>query len=199
MSLPDVDDLKAYLRIEHDADDALLERLLAAALAVVTAELDRPLEAEEQVFVLEAPEARQGGLVAESRRAPGLRIPVTPVAPDPAPTVVDADGLTLPADALRLNPATGVLTPLGTTRLDRWPYTATATVGLGTRADYDRVVAPALGAVVVDLAGDAYQRRNPNAAAEGAGGGVYTQYAQGQLGLPPRAREVLCRFRRVTA
>lgn len=199
MPLLDVSDLRAYLRIEHDADDALLARLLASAIGAVEAQLDRPLELEVQTFVLEAPESITGGLApCGARRRPTLRIPVTPVATEPAPAVVDADGLTYEPGTFRLNPTTGELMPTDGARLDRWPYTVTATVGLGARSDYARVVEPAIAQAVCDLVADWYQRRSPSAAAEGAGGGVYTQYAQGQLGFSPRVREQLAPFRRLT-
>lgn len=205
MPLLDVSDLRAYLRIEHDADDALLGRLLASAIGAVEAELDRPLELEVQTFVLDAPEGLATGLARDNGRTrpATLRIPMTPVAPDPAPVVTDAEGTVLAvgtaaADALRLNSATGVLTAVAGGGLSRWPYTVTATVGLGARSDFARVVEPALAQAVCDLVADWYQRRSPSAAAEGAGGGVYTQYAQGQLGIPPRVREQLAPFRRLT-
>lgn len=199
MPLLDLSDIRAYLRIEHDADDALLARLLASAEGAVAAMVDRPLSAETETFTLEAPESSTGGLApGGTRYRPTLRIPVTPVATEPAPVVVDADGLTYAPGAFRLNPATGELTPADGGRLDRWPYTVTATVGLGVRRDYGAVVQPALAQAVCDLVADWYQRRSPSAAAEGAGGGVYTQYAQGQLGIPPRVREQLAPFCRLT-
>jgi hypothetical protein len=204
MPLLDVADLKSYLRIEHDVDDGLLARLLASAEAAIAAHVDRPLGADEQTVVLEAPDAVSRGLARDGARArTTLRLPVTPVAPDPAPVVIDGEGRTLSVGTgagadLRLTAATGLLTSATGAALDRFPYTVTAYVGLGTRRDYGAVVQPALAQAACDLVADWYQRRNPAAAAEGAGGGVYTQYAQGQLGIPARILEQLAPFRRVT-
>jgi hypothetical protein len=108
--------------------------------------------------------------------------------------VVDGDGNTIDTANYRVNTETGLVVALGSTVFDTWPYTVTAKVGLVLFDDYETRVEPLLSAAYFDLFADWYQRRSPNAFAEGAGGGVITQY--NQLGVPDRVCQILETLRR---
>jgi hypothetical protein len=204
--LPTLADLKAYIRqTDSTAEDALLQQLLARALGAVLGQLDRPISAVRETYVIEDPRAAarslRSGLQCERLGAVRtMRIPVSPcyATGAQAPVLTDKDGVEIDAADYRVDARTGVITDATGSGFNAFPYTVEATVGLETRGDYQTVVEPALSGVIIDRAADWYQRRNPNAAAEGAGGGVYTQYAQGELGLSPRERDILEPFRRKT-
>lgn len=158
MALPTVSDLKAYLRIEHDAENALLAALLVRAQAQVEAWCDVPITAEAQTFV-DAGDTLDTALTS-------LIFPRRPIA---NVTAVDADGNTVPAAEYRVNSNAGMLISNPGESFLYPPYTITADVGLSLRPDYARIE-PLIGALLLDLAADLYQRRTPSAASETAAG-----------------------------
>jgi uncharacterized phiE125 gp8 family phage protein len=188
MALPDVDDCKDYLRIEHDAEDAMLAGWLAQAIALIEAELGRPITILRRTFVLECEPSR----VSATR----LFVPVYPIAVEDSSastmdlTLTDADGTVLVEDTdYRLDTRTGQITGIDGYCFTRWPYTIVADVGLAALPEYATRIEPAMAAAVLDVVADRYQRRDPVAQAEGAGGGVYTQYQS--AGLPDRVKDAL--------
>jgi hypothetical protein len=92
-----------------------------------------------------------------------------------------------------VNTATGLIVATESTVFDNWPYTVTAQVGLDLMADYETRIEPKLSQAFLDLCADWYQRRNPGALAEGAGGGVITQWQS--LGVPERICKQLEAYR----
>jgi uncharacterized phiE125 gp8 family phage protein len=74
MALPMVDDLRAYLRIENTAEDALLDGLLTQARAAVEAYIGQPITARV-VSMTVAPV--WGG--SRRRRARRLALPFAPI------------------------------------------------------------------------------------------------------------------------
>jgi hypothetical protein len=158
MSLPTVAELKSYLRIETDAEDALLAALLTRARAMLEGWIDVPIVAEVQTAI----DAAEG--VAQP--VPSLVFPRRPAA---ITLVQDASGQTVPATTYWTNPVSGIIYARDGGAFPNGPYTITALVGLSLRADYGRVL-PLLGATLLDLAADLYQRRTPGAASETAAG-----------------------------
>jgi uncharacterized phiE125 gp8 family phage protein len=187
MALPTITELKALLRIQTTAEDTLLTALLARATALVEGHIGRPITAVSRTFVDEAETQVAYGTV---RR---LVIPVTPV--DTATVAItDADGTTLSSTTdYRIPDAwSGMVHARPGIVFATRPYTITATVGLSAATDYATRIEPAIAMAILDVAADAWHRRNPAAQAEGTGGGVYTQFAQ--VGLPPRVKDTLAPF-----
>lgn len=193
MALPSVAEIKARLRIETDVEDADLALMLASALGTIEEITGRPITATERTFVIESPATNWDGVVAVTK----FFLPLYPVDPDTV-TIEDADG-----DAItefRVNPATSLITSTGS-GFSNFPFTVTADVGLSLMAGYATRVEPILSQVILDLCADWYQRRNPAALAEGAGGGVMTQWmGQGMGGMespgvPMRITQMLQPYR----
>jgi uncharacterized phiE125 gp8 family phage protein len=187
MALPTVADCKNYLRIEHTAEDVMLAGWLAQAIAAVEAELGRPVQYLNKTWVLECEPSH----VSATR----LFVPQYPVATEDSSagtadlTLTDADGTVLVEDTdYRLDTRTGWITAIDSC-FTNYPYTIVADVGLEALPEYTARIEPAIAAAVLDVVADRYQRRNPAAQAEGAGGGVYTQ--QQQVGLPERVKDAL--------
>jgi hypothetical protein len=188
MALPTKTELKAMLRIQSTAEDTLLDLMLARATALVQAHLGRPIETvEDRETIVEEVSACGTQLV----------IPVTPF--DPASVVVtDADDAVVDASTYRVGSGwTGVLRATSGQRFGNPPYRITADTGLATSTepDYATMLEPLVSQAILDACQDWYQRRNPGAQAEGAGGGVYTQWQQ--MGLPERVRAALAPLRLV--
>ena len=198
MALPDRDQLKLYLRIQSDAEDTLLDALLASAIAQVRAFVRRPLVAEARTFVLTKP------WDALYRTVTTLHLPIYPVAAEDSNTsaaeITDNDGTVLvEATDYTIDLRTGLIAGLTSSALfpfGVWPYSITATVGLSALPEYDAEIEPVLSQAILDVAADLYQRRSPAATSETTGGGVSTSYSGG---LPARVADLLTPFRMVRA
>ena len=150
-------DIKAFLKVEHDDEDALIGALVAAARLHVEAAVRRLLVAQGWRLTLDAWPTASG----PSGRL--VEIPLGPVLEIASVAVLDADGVPVPLEAsawtaetagiparihVRDAPAPGL--PLGGIRID---YTA----GYGDPAD---VPAPLVQAVRL-LAAHWYEAREP--------------------------------------
>ena len=178
MALPAVSDLTDYLRIDGSAEATLLSRTLASAQGAVESYVSAPLATRRESFVVEG-------------RAPkrAIAVPAAPIDTTAGVTVTDGTGLAVDASAYRLDARTGILYAAAGGCFAAFPYTVDLTWGLGARADYADTVEPVLFGAILDVAADRYQRRNPAASSESAGGGVATAY--GPKGLPQRVCDVL--------
>ena len=156
MSLPTVADLKAYLRIETDAEDALLAQCLARAAAILEAWIDTPL-----ATVTETAMDRADGDVITSL--------VFPRRPASVTLVQDADGATVDSATYWAHVPSGMVYAKTGDSFPFGPYTLTALVGLPLRQDWARLE-PLVGQALLDLAADLVQRRTPGAASETAAG-----------------------------
>jgi hypothetical protein len=116
-------------------------------------------------------------------------LPLYPVDPDTV-EILDADSTAI--TDFRVNPVTGLITSTDA-GFSNFPLTVTADVGLSLMAGYATRVEPKLSQAFIDLCADWYQRRNPGALAEGAGGGVITQWQT--LGVPERICKQLDAYR----
>jgi hypothetical protein len=184
MSLPDRDAVKLRLRIEDDVEDDDLDLMMGAATAVIVSYIGRPLDAAERTWTIEDPRALPGRLVTR------LILPLWPIEDDSV-EITDADGEAV--TDFRVNLTTGVVFATPGTWFGTFPYTVTATTGLSLLPDYGTLIEPAIGAAFLDLCADWYQRRNTAALAEGAGGGVITQWQP--VGIPERVCEQLWPYR----
>ena len=156
MALPAAADLKAYLRIETDAEDALLAALMVRARAMLEAWIDTPILTELQTAVDRA----------DGERVTSLVFPRRPAA---VTLVVDGQGATVPSSQYWTSVSSAIVYANEGTSFPTGPYTITAQVGLALRGDYGRLE-PMLAECIIDLAADLYQRRTPGAASETAAG-----------------------------
>jgi hypothetical protein len=186
MSLPDLQAVKDRLRIENDVEDDDLEIMLASALATIEEKVGRPVTAAERTWVIEYPYANWDGVTA----ATAMFLPLYPV---DAETVEITDADDEEVTGFRVNAALGRVVAASGESFDNFPYTVTADVGLSLMADFATRIEPKLSQAFLDLCADWYQRRNPGALAEGAGGGVITQWQT--LGVPERICKQLEAFR----
>ena|SRR5687767_4269988 len=199
MALPDLDDAKEYLKVEHTADDTLITRELVGAFADVQAYLRVPILAESRTFYVE----RQPDSLYRSTTK--LHLPMYPIAADasatPALEITDNDGdVLVEGTDYRLDLRTGIVYGLRASTFlpfSKWPYAITAFVGLDARSDYATAVEPVLFTAILDVVADRMQRRSPAASSESTGGGVSTSY--GEFGLPTRVIARLAPFRMVRA
>lgn len=192
MALPNRTQVKARLRVENDAEDDDIDLMIASAQAFIEEFVGRPLTATEQTFVIECPRGWSGWPSCTSFFLP--LYPVKHTAPDLV-EITDADSVAF--TDFRVDTATGRIIATSSAVFDTFPYTVTATVGLDLMPDYATRIEPNLAQAFLDLCADWYQRRNPGALAEGAGGGVITQWQT--LGVPKRICEQLDPYRLVRA
>jgi len=199
MALPVLQNCKDYLKIEHDAEDDLIDRELVGAFADVQAYVRVPLLAEERTVYLE----RQSDSLYRSTTK--LHLPFYPIAADssatPALEITDNNGdVLVEGTDYRLDLRTGVIYGLGPSSFVPfavWPYVVTCFVGLDARSGYATAVEPILFSAILDVVADRIQKRNPTASSETTGGGVSTSY--GEFGLPTSVCRRLDPFRMVRA
>lgn len=160
MALPTVAELKAYLRIESNAENTLLQALLDRAKAQLEIWIDTPITAASVTAVDRAD-------VISGQVATSLIFPQRPIAL--SITVVDSEGTTVPAAEYTVNTSSAVIYANEGYSFPYGPYTITATTGLSLRGDYARIE-PMLAQCIIDLAADLYQKRTPNASSESAAG-----------------------------
>lgn len=191
MALPDRDAVKARLRIENDVEDDDITLMRASALATIEERTGRPVTADERTWVMESPYSNWDGVTPVYRFFLSLYPVMHEGSGGDLVTITDADG----DEVLdfRVNTQTGLVVATESTVFDNWPYTVTGKVGLSLLPGYSTRVEPKLSQAFLDLCADWYQRRNPGALAEGAGGGVITQWQS--LGVPERICKQLDAYR----
>jgi hypothetical protein len=193
VALPDQTAVKARLRIENDVEDDDIDSMRASASATIEEKVGRPITATERTWVIESPSSNWDGCTPVYR----FFLPLYPVTHEETSegntlvTITDADDEEV--TDFRVNTRTGLIVATESTVFDNWPYTVTAMVGLDLMDDYETRIEPKLSQAFLDLCADWYQRRNPAALAEGAGGGVITQWQS--LGVPERICKQLDAFR----
>ncbi|SRR5581483_11014243 len=201
MALPTWQDLKVLLRVQTTAEDGaptdtppgtgngLLARLLERARAEVEAYLQRPIIAEPQTATDRADSLKVWGVIDE------LLFPMSPIAPTPAPVILDTDGLTVDPATYDVDYLGGRFLARRGVSFDNGPYTITATAGLSAHPRYAQME-PIVAAAILDVAVDRYVRREAALLHESAGGGVSRSYDP-KTGLPLRVVESLARLRRL--
>jgi hypothetical protein len=193
VALPDLTAVKARLRIENDVEDDDLEIMRESAAAFIEEYIGRPIAATERTFTIE-------GIGPENISSGKMFLPMYPVLHDgdDLVTITDADDEAF--TDFRVNTQTGMIVATEGTRFDNFPYTVTATVGLELLPGYSTRVEPNLSQAFLDLCSDWYQRRNPGAFTEAAGGGVMTQWlgqgagGQASAGVPSRVMSQLTMY-----
>jgi hypothetical protein len=161
VALPTVNDLKAYLRIEHTAEDALLAALLIRARTMLELWVDCPITGVART-AYDPP----GGQCQPTLTA--LVFPWRPLAA--SAVIVNSEGTTIDASTYRVDRRSGMIYAKPGESFLSGPFAITATVGLDQWDEYATSIEPLLGQVIIDLAADLYTRRTPMAVSEtGAG------------------------------
>jgi hypothetical protein len=193
MALPSLQQIKDRLRIENDVEDDDLEVMRESAAAFIEEYIGRPIAATEREFTIE-------NIGPDNISSGKMFLPMYPVLheDDDLVTITDADDEAF--TDFRVNTQTGMIVATDGARFDNFPYTVTATVGLELLPGYATRVEPNLSQAFLDLCADWYQRRNPGAFTEGAGGGVMTQWlgqgagGQASAGVPSRVMSQLTMY-----
>lgn len=170
MTLPTATDLKSFLRIETADEDALLAQLLTRAQAMVETYIGRPLIAVPNLTTVD--DAITHELYG---RVTTLQTDLWPIDPA-AVTVADADAETVDPTTYRIVASRGQIVGLPGTSFVHGPYMITYSAGLSLDPFYGTRIEPLASAAILDVAADLYQRRNPAATQEAAGGGVSVSY-----------------------
>jgi uncharacterized phiE125 gp8 family phage protein len=187
MALATLATVKLYLRKQTTAEDTLLAALLASAIGRVEGYIRRPILATSRTFIDEA--KCYNGLSVAS-----LIVPETPVAS--LTSVTDRDDEEIDTADLRFGSENGLIKYIDGGVFANGPYTIVASVGLSARAGYSTRIEPVINQAILDVVADLYQRRNPAASQEGAGGGVTVAYSQGDdEGVPKRTAALLQPYR----
>lgn len=178
MALPVLADLKSYCRIQTTAEDTMLTARLAQAQALVEGLLGRPITAAERTDT-----------VWIECSAVEWTLPVWPVDTDSL-VLTDPDGDTVDNATYTVS-LNGVVrsVDLDEDVFEAGRYSATYTAGWSSHPDYSAKYEPILAMAILDVAADLYQRRNPAATQESAGGGIGVTY--NNAGIPDRVMTTL--------
>lgn len=189
MSLPTLQDLKGYLRIETAAEDSVITDLLSQALAWAESEIGRPITAEQRTFAAQVALAYDGYATA-------FILPVYPVA-DTGLAITDQWGTVVDANDYSIDRATGRITAVADFAFDDGPHEITATVGLSAHPNYATKYEPRMRALILGLASILYHQRNPKASSESESG-TSVSYDTSR-GLPEHLQAIVngLRLRRV--
>jgi uncharacterized phiE125 gp8 family phage protein len=158
VALPTATDLKSYLRIETNAEDALLAALMARAKSMLEAWIDVPITAESQTAVDRA--------TTESAPIKSLLFPRRPIT---QVSVTDGNGVIVDAMKYSVDSISGMIYGKTGITFPDGPYTITAMCGLSLMPNYTRLE-PILSECIIDIAADLYERRTPGASSETAAG-----------------------------
>lgn len=184
-----------YLKIEDAAVLPQLTPLRAQAIASIQMHVRRPLTIELFDHVVERP-------YTGKQRLACITLPVFPLASagDSAGNysvssdveITDGDSNVVADTNYRVDARAGQIIAATDFWFDTFPYTCIFAAGLGARSDYTDVVVPVIDLAIRDTVADAWQKRNPAASMETAGGNIMTQYQQGNFsGIPQRVKDAL--------
>lgn len=162
--IPTLSDLKAYGRIEHTAEDALLSALIARATSTLEMLCDLPVQADALTWTDDPLNNSDPGPRPSTRYARALVLPHRGVT---VTAIVDGTGATVATADYRVDPFSGLIYAQNETRWVNGPYTISYTAGMDLLPNATSL-APAITAAILDIAMDYYQRRTPGAASESA-------------------------------
>lgn len=160
---------KAYLRVQHDAEDTLITALMASAIGVIEAFLQRPIynRPDTRMIYIHGDVFRHGAKV--------LFLPFYPLAS--VTSITYEDDTVIPLADLLIDLRSGTVSYKDNGRFSFGRYTVVTTGGLEALPEFQSLVEPIMNQAVLDTVADLYQRRNPAAGAEREGGGVSVEYA----------------------
>lgn len=184
-----VSDVRDYLRIETNVEDAMLTREIAAAQGMAESYLGRPINARS----IDVVAATRGGACPTQLVIPSFATPIDTTTT--TPTIYDVNGDEVDETTYTIpDPSVGIVRAVPGRSFARGPYAVTVRAGLELLPEYEALIAPALASAILDIVADRYQRRNPAATSE-SGNGMSASY--GASGLPPRVESVLNQWRAV--
>lgn len=201
MALVTVQQIKDYLRIEEDAEDALLADLETRAEALIQTVVGQSLTSETVAW-------KDNVATLRLYDAPtNLLLQSVPIDEDTV-VVTDGNGDTVDPDTYEIRQDLGMICAKGfgaapvpgpTVVFDAGPYTIACTAGLATGATYATVVLPFLQMAVIDVVAMLYQQRTLGAVNEGAAGTRVTYEVDEATGLPKRIARQLRKLRGIVA
>lgn len=171
-----VQNVKDYLRIQHDAEDGVIEMLLASAKAAISGWLQRPLAIEERTFVVET-KTYHGAHYSVARV---VQLPMFPL--EALESMFDADGDDISLD-VAVNSRSGTIRYNDSSEFGNGPYTIKGTFGLAGYDEYETSIEPVINQAIIDVVADLWHRRNPAASAEREGGGIAVEYSNQVRGV----------------
>ena len=172
MALPTVAQLKAYLRVETDAEDAQFTLWLARATALVEGLLGKPITAVAQTVVV----------LPLCHPVTGRSRLMVPYPFSGSPTITDDQGDSVASGDYTADGQTGFVTFDEDATIAPW-YTVTVTAGWSAQTGYSTKAEPMISQAITDTVADWYQRRNPSAASESESSASVTYTSQA---LPAR-------------
>ena len=179
MSLPTVQQLKDYARIETDAENALLADVLARATGLVQGLVGRSLTSDSVVWYDDAGTLKLYG--APTRLCLQHRFV------DPASVVLtDAQGVVVPATDYTVRVDLAMLVAAPDVSFGNGPYAIACTAGYATSEQYASVYSAQIAQIVLDTALFFYQQRTPGATREAATGTSVDYQCDPATGLPER-------------
>ncbi len=182
MSLPLDEEIKSYLRVSTDVEDALIQQLNLSAQARVRRYLNVPLETEVRAFV--GRYARLG-----LRREPHEQLTVSIQPTAPTAMITDVYGDTVDSATYTIDGRLGQINAVRLAQFANAPYTVAISVGWGWHPNYDVEIDPILRQAVMEIAGDWWFRRNPGVIHQSSGGSVSVTYTE--LAMPAKTKDLL--------
>ncbi len=177
MSLPDFEELKAFLRVTTEVEDELIEGILDSAVAWVRGFYNgTPLDSRARTFRGLWP--RIGVQRQENTR---LVVPVHPCS-DTA-VITDGDETTVDSSTYYIDQRTGYVEAKRDEFFDNPPYDIAVDVGWEEHPDFDAEVEPILRQAVLWAGSTYYRNRNVAAIYEQSGGQVSITYTEEEI--PP--------------
>lgn len=176
--LPTVDDCKSYLRIQTNAEDALVAQLLARAQLLIEGLLGYALTAVSRPHVNYEEVDNHGQRPAITLPGPFKTAVPAPIVTDVDGTVVDATTYTLDVRGMRILAKPGVLFP-------RRPYSVVADIGLSAHPDYAAKLEGEISNAIIDQVAHLYFNRNPAISSESDEAGAVKVLSDGGQQLIP--------------
>lgn len=183
MALPSLTELKQYLRVETDAEDAVITDVLASATAWAEGLIGKPITAEERTLVVD-------GATYDDYGRHQFYLPVWPVSVDSEDVAVitDKNGDTVDDSTYTVDARTGLFQTVVGEHWRAAPFSVVATVGLSVHPDYATKIEPKVRSLILGCAAILYKQRNPNAVSDSSGAGVSVSY--GDHALPPYLEQI---------
>ncbi len=183
MALPSFDELKDYLKVETDEEDALIQGILDGANGWVTRYFGVPLDSDSRTFYNRWP--RKG-----YRREPleQITVPITPC--DGSAVLTNPRTLeVVPDDTYTVDQRAGIINTVYGESFEDIAYTVEVSVGWDHDPDFFSVSEPVLRQAILWAGTDYYRRRNSGAEYEQSGGQVSITYTKDDV--PPVLRGLL--------
>lgn len=176
MSLPDFEELKAFLRVTTEVEDELIESILDSASAWVRGFYHVPLDSQARTFRGLWPK-----MGAQRELDTRLIVPVHPCAE--TATITDGDEDTVDSTTYYIDPRTGFVEAKRFESFWNPPYDIVVDVGWEEHPEFADEVEPILRQAILWAGSTYYRNRNVAAIYEQSGGQVSITYTEEEI--PP--------------